>query len=109
MKKEVQRNSAKTFRLAAKYAPLVLCPKNAIEEAFYEGTEMQGHFLTTDKKECAFQLQTVWDNSDGRYDNEMDAVCQENWNMPFRSMRSVWFSRLGKISDIWYLIKLFYD
>ena len=46
-----------------------------------------------------------WENSDRRYDGELDRICKELFNAPFESLRSMWISRLGTVSDYWHLIE----
>jgi len=96
------------FRIEAKFAPRVLLPSNAIEQAFFGEAVSQREydFITLDGKQCKGRFLSALRNEDGRFNERLDLICMRNWNMPFESMKSLWISRLGVISDCWYLIEL---
>lgn len=96
------------FRIEAKYAPIVLMPANAIERSFFGGVSSQREydFITADGKSCKARFLSAWRNEDGRYDERLDFICMKNWKTPFESLKSLWISRLGTVSDCWYLINL---
>lgn len=106
MKKENQKNSETTFRLAAKFADFILCPKNALDAEVFKQGEREFRVTTKDGRECVASFEAVWDNTDGLFDEDLEGYCQYSWGLAFRSIRSVWISRLGSVSDMWYLLRL---
>lgn len=97
----------KEFRFSAKFAEKVLFPVNAVEYSFGGSTmDYEPIFLTIDGKKSIPKFHAIWDNTDGRYTEELDSLCQREYNLSFRELRSMWFARLGDIKDIWYFIKL---
>lgn len=95
------------YRIESKFADVVLLPANAIEQAFYaSGEGTSATFITLDDQICSARWISTWRNSDGRYDELLDTICQERWKVPFVTIRSLWLSRIGKLDDFWHLIKL---
>ena len=88
------------MRLQSKFTEYLLAPANAL----YSGVE--GEYLTTDNIRVMAFLDTVWNNAEGYYDDELDRVCEYRFKCPFRFIRSIWIGRLGSVSDYWHLIKL---
>lgn len=86
--------------IKANYAERIICPSNAIDLKL--GLECQ----TGDGVNCKIQVQAVWNNEDGGYDEELDYLCKKYFDVPFKAIRSIWFSRLGGVSDYWYNITL---
>lgn len=80
-----------------KLADHVLCPSNVVREAECE---------TADGVRCKCKYLGAWDNEDGRYDEELEGICQKEFGMPFKSIRSLWVSRLNRMSQVWYFVKL---
>lgn len=66
----------------------------------------QGPLLTNDGKECTALFISGWNNRNGQYDEELDNLCMAKFNLPFESIRSMWFGRLGELSGYWCYIKL---
>lgn len=75
----------------------MLLPGNAVEF---------GRSETADGVACEVKPVTVWDNSDGRYDEEIDDICQKRWGFPFAHIRSGWLGRIGRLNDVWHLVRL---
>lgn len=96
------------YRIEAKFSEKVLLPANAIERSFFGGVSSQKEydFITADGKSCKARFLSAWRNEDGRYDERLDFICMKNWKTPFESLKSLWISRLGTVSDCWYLINL---
>lgn len=86
--------------IKAKYAERVLVPKEALS-----GIEA-GQYVTSDGKVCDALFISVWDNRSGMYDDQLEHVCQMNWNIPFSYMRSMWIERCWEIEGYWYLLEL---
>lgn len=85
------------MRINCKFAEYVLAPANAIPP---------GDVETKDGIACKVKFLTTWNNTDKRYDEELEKVCQERYGCSFSTIRSVWISRLGRVNDIWHLIRL---
>lgn len=95
------------YRLEAKYAPTIFCPSNAIESSFWWRDEnVDPLFVTTDGKVCRPKFIRTTNNEDGRYDKEFDYLCIHRYNVPFSSVRSLWFGRLDGLDNYWHLIEL---
>ena len=96
------------FRIDSKFTEFVFCPMNAVDSGFYSRTDFRQpvHFVTKDGVECVPEFVSGWNNEDGRYDGRFDELCQEHYGFPFRSIRSIWVSRLGRVENYWHLIKL---
>lgn len=65
-----------------------------------------GQFKTLDGKVCDALFISVWDNRDGRYDEQLDHICQKYWGVPFASVKSLWYERCSEIEGYWYLLNL---
>lgn len=87
------------YKIFAKYAPFILVPNNAIDTSCLQVETQDGIVAGT-------KFVSTWNNCDGRYSDELNDVCKEKFGVPFTFIRSVWYSRLGEVSDIWHLIKL---
>ena len=85
------------MKINCKFAEYVLAPVNAISSENVE---------TLDGVKCKAIFQTTWNNSDERYNDELEDVCQSRFGCSFQSIRSLWISRLGYVGDYWHLIKL---
>lgn len=86
-------------KINAKFAEYLLVPSNGISVGV-------GRVETLDGVECRPEFQTTWNNGDGTYDDELDAVCRKYYDCGFQSIRSIWYGRLGTVSDYWHLVKL---
>lgn len=84
-------------KIKSKFVDFLLIPFNGI---------LPGDVETTDGVKCHVEYQTTWNNKDGLYDEDLDDVCQRRIGCPFSTVRSIWFSRLGKVDDYWHLIKM---
>lgn len=100
--------SVVVYHLDIKFTPFAFCPLNAIDPSFYrrDVENVIPHFMTRDGVECSPEFLSCWNNEDSRYDAQFEELCQEYYGLPFRSIRSVWISRLGSADNYWHLIKL---
>lgn len=87
-------------KIQCKYSDFILGPQNAFAPGII------GEYETVDNVRCRSFLHTVWNNEDGRFNEELDDICQAYYGCSFSFIRSIWFSRLGKVSDFWHLVKL---
>ena len=86
--------------IKAKYAEWVLVPKEGLS-----GIE-SGDYRTLDGKICHADLISVWDNRSGRYDEQLDHVCQKYLGISFSYVKSIWSERCWEIEGYWYLLNL---
>lgn len=106
-KVKTQANRTVEFRIAANYSSHVLCPDNALEISFYKRDPMDDvRFRTLDGKLCSVRFISSHDNEDGQSEDVLDLICQKRWGVPFQSVRSMWFGRMGDVSNWWHLIEL---
>ena len=98
----------KTYSIAAGYASDILIPRNGIErDLFTDKIGEDGiYFSTNDGKVAKATFVSVWVNTDGMFDDELQMICQRFFGLDFGYIRSVWVARLGNVEDIWYHIKL---
>ena len=89
-------------KIPCKYAEFVLCPANAAKWNVGGKTMVE----TTDGIVAEVEVQHTWNNRDGLYDGDLDAYSKTKFGIPFETIRSLWFGRLGVIDDYWHLIKL---
>ena len=66
----------------------------------------EGPFVTADGVAVRVKYLATWNNKDGRYDDELDRLCMDAWNVPFRFLRSSWIARLRDIDNYWHLVEL---
>lgn len=87
--------------LPSNFADVVLIPADSIQICppgeVYE---------TRDGERVKVKFLSTWNNVDGRYDNELNMICNKRWGIDFAYLRSMWISRLSKVDDFWHLIKL---
>lgn len=86
--------------IKAKYAEKVLTPREGLS-----GIE-PGEYETMDNKICRAEFIAVWDNRDGRYDEQLDHLCRKYWNLPFSYIKSLWMERCYDLEGYWYLLRL---
>lgn len=84
-------------KIQSKYTNRLLLPANGLPG--YE-------FETRDGVPCRATLIATWNNSDGRYDAELECVCQDLFSQPFSFIRSIWLGRLGHLDNYWHLIAM---
>lgn len=84
-------------KIQSKFVEYLLVPANGI---------MHGEVETTDGEKCLVEFKTTWNNAGGFFDNELDSICQERYGCSFTAIKSIWFGRLGRLSDFWHLVKL---
>lgn len=87
--------------LNARFSPRVLIPSPAVPPS--GGTLT---VKTSDGVTCVARFLSVWDNSDGRYDGELDALCRRQWGCGFDLVRTMWDGRLGRTGDVWHYVEL---
>lgn len=90
------------FQIKAKFSDRILIPDRAIPH----GLRDSDYVLTLDGVECVAHFLSTWDNSDGRYDDELEGLCQREWGCSFGVLRSVWIGRIDKVGNYWHLIEL---
>lgn len=84
-------------KIKSKYIEYLLAPANAITETTVE---------TVDGFICNLRFQSTWNNEYDRYEEQLDDVCQRYYHCPFRAIKSIWFDRLGMLSEYWHLVKM---
>lgn len=87
-------------KILSKFTERLLAPRNA----FIAG--LSGEYETLDGVTCRTEPIGTWNNKDGYFEEEFDDICQRFYGCPFSAIRSIWFGRLGKISDIWDMVKM---
>lgn len=92
-----------TQKINCKFSDIVIVPYEALD---IDSARYSNIFVTNDGVSVEASFQTVWKNTDGRYDDEIDDACIKHWDLPFKTIRSIFISRLGSVGDVWYLIKL---
>ena len=103
------------YRLSVKFAPkalipvqavdkrwLSICPTTSADWKLWSGAT----FVTNDLKKVKFDIISVTNNNDGRYDERFDNLCQELYKMSFTQVKSIWKSRFGYLDNYWYVVKL---
>lgn len=85
-------------KIQSKYTEYLLAPANAI------GSD--DVVVTTDGVKCKLVYQSTWNNEGGRFDDRLEDVCQTYYGCPFQTIRSIWISRVGILSEYWHLIKM---
>lgn len=65
-----------------------------------------GRFITDDQKECSAEFISGWNNKDGRYDEQLEHICQLKWGMSFSAIKSRWIAQYGTLDGFWYYLKL---
>lgn len=89
-------------RVKARFAGKILIPDAALPRGLGEGDTLE----TSDGVVCVAHFLSAWDNSDGRYDDELDWFCQREWGLGFPVLRSAWIGRIDNIGNVWHLIEL---
>ena len=93
----------KKYRIQVKYAEEVLCPANAIEEAFYaDAANRPNELITMDGVEVKATFVRTWRGESETLNRE----CVNMLGRHFDIIRSLWFGRLGAVDNYWHLIKL---
>lgn len=87
-------------KIKAKYAENVMVPKEGISGI------KPGVYQTLDGKVCNATFISVWNNTDGRYDEQLDHICRKFWNISFSYIKSLWMERCMEIEGYWYFLKL---
>lgn len=87
-------------RILCKFSEYLIAPQNALSKGVI------GEYETLDNVHCRAFLHTVWNNESGEFDDELEDICQAYYGCSFSLIKSIWISRLGKISNFWHLVKL---
>lgn len=84
--------------LQCRFNEKVLIPSNGIERP--------GRYETADGVTVDVKFLGTWNNCEGDFTDELDAICLDEFGAPFMTINSIWLSRLGFISGYWHLVKL---
>ena len=90
------------YPIKARFADKILAPDLALPRLAPEGVAL----MTSDGVACVAHFLSTWDNGDGRYEVELDRLCQREWDCSFGVLRSVWIGRIDKVGNCWHLIEL---
>lgn len=93
------------FQVKARFAGRILIPDKALPRCAKEGEKL----VSSDNVCCMAHFLSTWDNSDGRYDDELEGLCQRQWGLSFAAIRSVWIGRIDNIGTVWHYIELIRD
>ena len=63
-------------------------------------------FVTTDGHTVRIKLIACCNNSKGDEFEWLAHVCEKTYGLPFESVQSNWFARLGHLSGYWHLIEM---
>lgn len=103
------------YRLVSRYFPRVFVPCNAVDNRWrkvrHNGPEdfdvwIKAKFITTDGKIVRLHHIATWNNNEHNFDALFDEMCKEKFGMPFASVQSQWYARLGYLDGYWDLIDL---
>lgn len=83
--------------IKSKYVEYLLAPANAITDSYVE---------TADKVKCKLEYQATWNNEFGRYNKELDDICQRYYGTSLEIISNIWSARLGFLSEYWHLVKM---
>lgn len=84
-------------KIKSKYSEYLLAPANAITETDVE---------TVDGAICRLRFLATWNNEYDRYEEQLNDVCRRYYNCEFRAIKSIWFDRLGMLSEYWHFVKM---
>lgn len=70
------------------------------------GDEIGTCYVLHGGEEVCFKYIMGCNNTDGRYDEELDVLCKELYGMGFRAIKNVWESRLGRLSGYWHHVEM---
>lgn len=87
--------------IQCKFTPRVVVPQEAVA-----GLAVGEPFYTMDGKVCTAKFISGWNNDNGDYDEVLNDICMDYWNVPFAAIRSVWIDRVGRVGSVWHLIEL---
>lgn len=65
-----------------------------------------GVYKTSDGKECNAEFISIWDNRDGRFNDQLEHISQKCYGLSFSYVRSLWLERVQQIEGYWHLINL---
>lgn len=86
-------------RIDCRFAERVIVPSNGINATDKEVS-------TSDGQKVKLKFIGTWNNEEGRFNDELDDICLRFWGVPFITMRSIWVSRLGRVSDFWHIVEM---
>lgn len=87
-------------KIASKYTETLIAPWNA-----FVGFPA-GECETIDGVRCTCKAVCTWNNADGGFDEEIDYLCQKYYGCSFQAIKSIWIGRLGRVSNVWHMVKL---
>ncbi len=90
------------IELNIRYAEKILAPGEAFPRLCQDMISIE----TSDGVACLAHFLSTWDNSNHRYDDELDGLCHRQWDCSFDLVRNIWRGRLDSVGDIWHYIEL---
>ena len=85
-----------------RYAERALLPGSVFPGGVADMTPVR----TNDGVLCLAHFLSTWDNGGGRYEEELDRLCQRQWNCSFDFIRTIWRGRVEDTGQIWHYIEL---
>lgn len=89
------------IEINCKFADRALVPNRVLPSGW-----ISGEVKTRDGEICQARFLSIWDNEGDRYASVLDDICQRFWGIPFRAIRSMWYSRIGDPGNYWCLLKM---
>ena len=86
----------------ARYVERILIPESAFPGGSFESMPIR----TSDGVCCTAHFLCTWDNSDHRFDDELDGLCFRQWDCSFDLIRKMWDGRLVDRGNIWHYVEL---
>lgn len=88
--------------MPVKYAPVVFIPTELTN-----GNHIAQKYKLAGGEVVTLRWLSTWNNTDGKYDKELDGLCRELYGMDFESVRAVWKRRLGgRLEDWWHKVEM---
>lgn len=104
------------YRITAKYSTKkALIPAEIIDPAFVSLSPRnqadwdlfnKARFRTIDGTYIHIKWIEGLYNRNGEMDEELDSFCQQNYSMPFHIVKSVWISKVDRLSGYWHIIEM---
>lgn len=103
------------YRLYAKYAEESLLPKEAIDWRYFRFGILSeenrriwenAKFVTSEGIFTRIRIKAIILNGDSQGEAWLEWKSEELYGIPFQAVRSVWFSRLDDMSDVWYYVEM---
>lgn len=86
-------------QIRCKFVPKLVIPRNAFDSFSEE-------YQTTDGIVCTLDFLVGFRVGDQQTEADLDFCCQKIHGCSFSQIRSIWFARLGRVDDFWYIVKL---